>query len=66
MQYAIELTSPDHVQQFLGTVASSDGVFLGRPMDNPNTEELLKYILISEVKATCAIGEYSGKYIFIT
>lgn len=62
-QYSVVLNAPDQVQQFVGTVASSNEVFQGRPMDNPSTEELLKYILEKEIKETCVIGSYSGKIV---
>lgn len=66
IQYTTELQCTDRAQQFVGTVASSNQVFNGRPMNNPTIEDLLKYILCEEIKTTCVSGSYSGKYRYCT
>ena len=48
------------MQQFICTVSSNEGIFKGRPQDNPTTSQLISYILKQEIMATAHLGSYSG------
>ena len=57
-----EFSSQDRALQFLSTVASTDSIFVNRPVGASITE-LLQYILKEETKATAENGSYSGVHI---
>ncbi len=48
--------------KFLSTAASTDSIFVNRPVGASITE-LLQYILKEETKATAENGSYSGVHI---
>ena len=44
-------------------MASTDAAFLNRPKSNPTVEDLVKYILQTEIITTAHDGAYSGTFV---